>query len=51
MQYNLPKHAVVMNWTLKEIVMSCCTVWDIDNYLCSAKLHTRGIYCINESAN
>ena len=51
LQYNLPKHAVVINGTLKEIVVSSCTAWGMDNYLCSAKLHTRDIYCINDSVN
>ena len=50
-QYNLPKHAVVINGTIKEIVVSSCTVWGMDNYLCSAKLHTRDNHCINDSSN
>ena len=40
-QYNLPRHAVVMDGTLKEIVVSSCTTWGMDNYMCSAKLHTK----------
>ena len=35
-QYNLLKHAVVINGTLKIIVVSNCTAWGIYNYLCSA---------------
>ena len=50
-QYNLPKHAVVIDNTLKEIVVSSCTAWGMDNYLCSAKLHTRDIHCISNSSN
>ena len=50
-QYNLPKHAVVINNTLKEIVVSSCTAWGMDNYLCSAKLHSRDIHCKNDSSN
>ena len=49
-QYNLPKHAVVINRILKEIRVSSCTAWEMDNYLCSAKLHTRDIHCINDSS-
>ena len=45
-EYNLPKNTVVMNGTLKEIVVSSCTAWGIDNYLCSDKLHTRDIYLL-----
>ena len=43
-QYNLLKHAVVINGTLKKIVVSSCTAWGINNYLCFAKLHTRDIH-------
>ena len=50
-QYNLLKHAFVINRTLKEIVVSSCTARGMDNYLCSAKLHTRDIHCINDSSN
>ena len=50
-QYNLPKHAVGINSTLKEIVVFSCTATGMDNYLCSAKLHTRDIYFINDSSN
>ena len=50
-KYSLPKHAVVINSTLKEIVVSSCTALRINNYLCSAKLHTRHIYCVNNSTN
>ena len=50
-QYILPKHTVVMDGTLNEIVVFSFTAWGKDNYLCSAKLHTRDIYCINNSAN
>lgn len=31
MQYNLPKHAVIINGTIKEIVVSSCTTWGMDN--------------------
>ena len=48
-QYSLPKHAVVIDGILKEIVVSSCTTRGIDNYLCSAKLHTWDIHCINYS--
>ena len=51
MQYNLPKHAVFINGTLKEIVVASCTAWSMDNFLCSAKLHKRDISCINDSSN
>ena len=50
-QYNLPKRAVFINGTLKEIVVASCTAWSLDNYLYSAKLHTRYISCINDSSN
>ena len=40
-----------MDGTLKEIVVSSCTTWGIDNYLCSAKLYTKDNHCINNSAN
>ena len=50
-QYNLPKHIVVINGSFKKIVVSNCTAWGMDNYLCSAKLHTRNIHCKNDSAN
>ena len=50
-QYTLPKHAVVIDEILKEIVVSSCTAWGMDNYLCSAKLHTRDIHCINDSSS
>ena len=50
-QYNLPKHTVFINGTLKEIVLASCTAWSMDNYLCSAKLHTQDISCINDSSN
>ena len=50
-QYDLPKHAVIINNILKEIVVSSCTAWGMDNYLCSAKLHTRDIHCITNSTN
>lgn len=44
MQYNLFQYVVVMNGTLKKIVVSSCAAWGMDNYLWSAKLHTRNIY-------
>ena len=50
-QYNLPKHAVVCNSTLKETVVPSCTAWSIDNYLCAVKLNTQDISCINDSSN
>ena len=50
-QYNLPKHAGFINGTLKEIVVASYTAWSIDNYLFSAKRHTRDIYCINDTFN
>ena len=50
-QYNLPKHAVVINGTLQKIVMSSCTACGMNNYLCSAELHTRDIYCIINCLN
>ena len=50
-QYNLPKHAVIIDGIIKEIVVSSCTAWGLDNYLCSAKLHTRNIHCITNSSN
>ena len=49
-QYNLPKHAVFIHNTLKEIVVTRCTAWSMDNNLWSAKLHTRDISCINDSS-
>ena len=51
MQYNLPKHAVVINNTYIQIVVASCRAWSIDNYLCSAKIHTRDISRINDSSN
>ena len=51
LQYNLTKHAVFINGTLKEIVVASCIAWSMDNYLCSAKLHTRDISCMNDSSN
>ena len=42
-QYNLPKHAVIINGTLKEIVVASCTAWSIDNYLSLLNL-TRETY-------
>ena len=50
-QYNLPKHAIVINGILNEIVVSSCTAWSMNNYLCSAKINTRNNYCINDSSN
>ena len=50
-KYILPKHAVVINCTLKVIVVLSCFAWRIDNYMCSATLHTRVIYCITNFAN
>ena len=50
-QYNLAKQAVFINGTLKEIVVASCTTWSMDNYLCSAKLNTQDITCINDSSN
>ena len=49
-QDTLPNHAVVINGILNEIVVSSCTAWGMDNCLCSAKLHTRDIHCINDSS-
>ena len=51
MQYNLLKHAVFINGTLKELVVASCIAWTMDNYMCSGKLHTRDISCINDSSN
>ena len=50
-QYNLPKHAVFINGTLKKIVVASCTAWSMDNYMCAAILHTRDIFCINDLSN
>ena len=49
-KFTLPKHAVVIDGIFKKIVVSSCTAWGMDNYLCSAKLHTRDIHCINDSS-
>ena len=46
MQYNLPKHAVIINDTLKEIVVASYAAWSIDYYMCSAKLQTRDIFAL-----
>ena len=50
-QYNLPKHAVFINGTLKEIVVASCIAVSMDYYLFSAKLHTRDISFINNLSN
>ena len=46
----LIKSKVVLS-KAKKIVVSCCTAWAINNYLCLAKLHTLDIHCINNFAN
>ena len=40
-QYILPKHSIVINGTLKEIIVSSCTTWGMDNNLCSAVTHEK----------
>ena len=49
--YILPKHAVVMDGTLQDILVSSCTTWSMNNFQYSAELQSRDIHCINKSAN
>ena len=42
---------VLIYGTLKEIAVAYYTALNMDNYLCSAKLHTRDISCINATSN
>ena len=49
-QYNLRKYSVVINGTLRNIIVSSCTALGINNYLCYAKLHPRDIHRKNDSS-